>query len=658
MLDFPLSDEQTKRISALYELEILDTPAEKEFDHIAILAAQLCSCNTAAISFLDLDRCYIKAKVGKDLKEVCALIKTQFLLAEQTLPIQVEDTGLELRSVTQLPLINDDGDILGHLTVANEMPGLLTPEQFNALQMLAMQTLSLLNLRLQLLKMKELQEKAKYKLDRVLPVFKNAVDGVILVGKGDFICQWNASAERIFGYTEEDAIGQSFHHLLIPERKHPAFWEARKKFNPDGALAENARFEFLAKTKDNREIIVALGATIAFIDEERLFVCFISDITTQRNATKALAKQKRFYENILNQIPMEIAVFDAHHKYLFLNPACIKNAKYREFIIGKDDFEYAAFRKQGDEQAIVRRNKFLRAKSSKKVVFWEDQMNDLEGKLLTRIRKLFPVYEDGELTLMIGYGVDITERKKLEEDQNIMMERLTFQNTQLFDFCNIVTHNLRGPLNNIAMLVDFVEDSGDVAEQKELVSKLKPVVTRLNTTFNELVETVQVKQGLEVKSTVVNLEESLNKTLEGLEMEIFKTGALLTVDCSVAPVIYFPEKYVDSIFHNLLSNALKYRSPERRPEIKVWTSWVGNSIMLNVSDNGLGIDLKKHKDDVFRIGQVFHEHVDAKGLGLYMTKSQVELMGCKIDVESEVNKGSTFRIEFKKQRNLLGAKPA
>ena len=94
------------------------------------------------------------------------------------------------------------------------------------------------------------------------------------------------------------------------------------------------------------------------------------------------------------------------------------------------------------------------------------------------------------------------------------------------------------------MLVELVEDSKDAAGAAGMVGKLKPVIEGLKSTFNELVETIQIKQDLEIKSEVVNLEDCLKKTVEGLEMEIKAAGAQLTVDCSRAPDVYFPPKYV------------------------------------------------------------------------------------------------------------------
>ena len=103
---------------------------------------------------------------------------------------------------------------------------------------------------------------------------------------------------------------------------------------------------------------------------------------------------------------------------------------------------------------------------------------------------------------------------------------------------------------------------------------------------------------------------------------------------------------MESIFLNLLSNALKFYSPERIPEIHFETKLEDGLISLYVSDNGLGINLERHKDKVFGLHKTFHRLPDSKGVGLYMTKSQVEAMGGSVSVESEVDKGSTFKITF------------
>ena len=360
-----------------------------------------------------------------------------------------------------------------------------------------------------------------------------------------------------------------------------------------------------------------------------------------------LDRQKAFYENILNKLPTDIAVFDSEHRYLFVNPGAISKEEYRKFIIGKDDYEYVAFRNRDISVAHQRRAKFLEVKESGKEIRWEDTLPDPQGQMITHLRRMYPVYdESGGLSMVIGFGIDITDRKKMEEKQAALVTQLSARNTQLTDFCSIVSHNLRAPLVNISMLTDFIEASEDPAEQKLLISKLRPVIDNLHATFNELVESIQIRQDLEIKREDVCLKDCLQRTVDGLQTEINKLEAQIEVDFAEASVINYPPQYLNSIIHNLVSNSLKYHYPGRRPHIFMQTRREGNKIILSVKDNGLGIDLVKHRDNFFKIGKVFHRHPNAKGFGLYMTKTQVEAMGGRIWVDSVPDEGSVFYIEF------------
>src|SRR5207248_2050352 len=134
----------------------------------------------------------------------------------------------------------------------------------------------------------------------------------------------------------------------------------------------------------------------------------------------------------------------------------------------------------------------------------------------------------------------------------------------------------------------------------------------------------------EIKSEKNNLLQFVQRTIEGLKTEITNSGAIIEYDFEKAPVIYCPSKYLFSIFHNLLSNSLKYQSPKRKPVIKIETRKQHGKVILSITDNGLGIDMIKHKNNIFKIGKVFHRHPNAKGFGLFMTRTQVEAMNGKI----------------------------
>lgn len=536
MTEFPLQDKEIRRLAALYQLEILDTDPEEDYDNIASLAAQICNMPVSMIGFIDHSRTWYKSCKGFDLKETLRHESFWTNKLGEPAPIVITDTLLDkhaaghdlvtkspyLRSTAIVPLLTEDGYTVGHLSVADTEPRVLSREQLTALRMLAKQISSLLKLRLQIIRLHEIDEQSK--------------------------------------------------------------------------------------------------------------------------------KQKEFYENILNKIPTDIAVFGPDHKYLFVNPGAIKDEELRKYIVGKDDFEYARYRNRSEEVAVKRRERFLEAITKGEEIRWEDSLRNPEGKVITHLRRLFPVYDEHkQLSLVIGFGLDITDRKDMEEKQNVLVKQLSAQNVQLLDFCNIVSHNLRGPLINMSMLVDFIKDSKDQDEQKLLVSKLNPVIDNLNSTFNDLVESIQIRQDIEIQSEHIDLSECLQKVLDSLGMEIRKTNAIFSIDFSAAPVVNFPPKYLLSIFHNLITNPLKYYSPERPLTIEVISKRRGTSILLSIKDNGLGIDLLKHHEHVFKIGKVFHRHPNAKGLGLYMTKVQVEAMGGIISVDSAPEKGSTFTIEFKNQ---------
>src|SRR5690606_15900558 len=119
---------------------------------------------------------------------------------------------------------------------------------------------------------------------------------------------------------------------------------------------------------------------------------------------------------------------------------------------------------------------------------------------------------------------------------------------------------------------------------------------------------------------------------------------------SKAKRAFFPKKYIDSIFFNILSNALKYRSDKRNPHITVKSYKKNGWIHLEFSDNGLGIDLKKHGDKLFGLRKTFHDHPNAKGFGLFITKAQIEAMDGAIAVKSTPDQGSVFTIKLNKNR--------
>lgn len=257
----------------------------------------------------------------------------------------------------------------------------------------------------------------------------------------------------------------------------------------------------------------------------------------------------------------------------------------------------------------------------------------------------------------IAIRTDITKRKNAEEEikkskeelEDKVIERtrtLEIRNQQMVDFCNIISHNLRAPFVNISMLVDHIQESEEEEERIECIGKLKPVVQQLNEVFDELVESIQIKNDLEVQIESVNLESCLKSVLKRFECQLEFLRAEVQIEFNNIQEISYPQKYLDSIFLNLISNSIKYSSSDRILQLKISFDRKGDDVILSICDNGLGIDLKKYGSKIFKIRRTFHHHPEARGFGLFMTKTQVEAMDGEIWLESEPNIGSTFHVKF------------
>jgi len=243
-----------------------------------------------------------------------------------------------------------------------------------------------------------------------------------------------------------------------------------------------------------------------------------------------------------------------------------------------------------------------------------------------------------------GTHTDIDNRVKIKESLNENFNLITKQNKKLKNFAHIVTHNLKQHSGNFESLLSFYDEAETNEEKEELMNYLKTLSTSLNKTITNLNQIVNVEANKEITVEKLYLNKYINNVLEVLKVLIDEENATINNFIDEGIFIFFSPAYLESIILNLLSNALKYKHPDRDPIINVTYSIVEDNMFLNVSDNGIGIDLDKYQDDIFGLYKTFHNNKDSEGVGLYLIKNQVESFGGKIDVSSEVNVGTTFTI--------------
>ncbi len=256
-------------------------------------------------------------------------------------------------------------------------------------------------------------------------------------------------------------------------------------------------------------------------------------------------------------------------------------------------------------------------------------------------------------TIRVTEFRDITERKQNEEkiiDQNNKLshfaEDLERKNEQLEEFTQIVSHNLRSPVSNILSLLDFYEKTEDPAEKKMFIKMLHDSGSKILTSLQELNEVLKIKQDKDIARQDLLFENVLEGVRKQLSSQIAETKAVVTTDFESVPKVRYPNIYLESVLINLLSNALKYRHPDRTPEISLKSTVENERIVLTVTDNGLGIDLKRHGHHIFKLRKTFHKHPESRGIGLFMIKSQIEALGGEISVSSEPNIGTIFIVKF------------
>lgn len=242
---------------------------------------------------------------------------------------------------------------------------------------------------------------------------------------------------------------------------------------------------------------------------------------------------------------------------------------------------------------------------------------------------------------------EIELKKKLDE-KNEMLSQILSQKKQLEEFCQIISHNLRAPLSNLLLLEEMLAENHSLEDKYKYFEMQKPIIKSLQSAFEELVQATQIKMDATIKKEIIDLEKITKKTIKNLHEKKECSQSHITYDFSKIKTIDYPKKYIKNILANLLSNATKYSSPERESKIHITSYKKNDWLCLDIEDNGLGIDLKKYGRDIFKLHKTFHNHPEARGFGLFITKIQIESVGGEISIKSKVNHGTIFTVKLYK----------
>lgn len=459
---------------------------------------------------------------------------------------------------------------------------------------------------------------------------------------------WNKGIQGVFGYKKEE-VGKTSKWWF--ERIHPedslkmsvklySFleqktekWQDEYRFQcADGSYKYVFDRGFLVKDKDGKPIRM-IGA--------------IQDVTKQKEEEQRL----RLLETVITQTKDAVMITDIDTSQnvipniIFVNSAFTDMTGYKaEEVIGKSPIMFI-----GPKSDILEFDKLKTAIQDYKECFVETINYKKNGEEFWNNFSMIPVTDkDGEHSHWISIQRDVTEEKNKEKEREQLIRELTQNNKDLKQFSYITSHNLRAPLSNLTGLLNLVEDMDiEDPELKEIISGFTKSTHLLNETINDLVKVVIIKDNPSIHKEKVLIKEIFENVFNQLSFLIGLHKPILKIDLEEVSILNINKSYLESIFLNLLTNAIKYRSENRQLKVNISSKVEDDNLVLTFKDNGVGIDLVRNRDKIFGLYQRFHNHPDSKGLGLYLVKSQVEAMGGTINVESTVGKGTTFTIVFK-----------
>lgn len=363
----------------------------------------------------------------------------------------------------------------------------------------------------------------------------------------------------------------------------------------------------------------------------------LEDITANVRLLHKLEEREKRFTQAFDHAPIGMALVSPAGHWIKVNQSLCKLLGYTEEEFLKhtfQDFTYPDDLDKDLDQLSQLLEGLIGSYSMEKRYFHAD------GRVIWALLNVSLVRDEADKPLyFVSQVKDISDRKR-------DVETIRSQNSRLLNFAHIVSHNLRSHTGNIKMLTDMILEEEDLAEKDQLIRMLNVNAGNLLETLDHLNEVVKVHDSGQLGRVPLNLKAEIQRVLDFLSATILQHHAQIQLDVGGEIMLDFSPAYMESILINLIGNSLKYKHPDRNPKVMITASVADGRTTLRISDNGLGIDLSLHGHKLFGMYKTFHKHPDARGMGLFLVKNEVEAMGGQIWAESEPGTGTTFFVEF------------
>lgn len=367
-----------------------------------------------------------------------------------------------------------------------------------------------------------------------------------------------------------------------------------------------------------------------------------NDEKNKRAGELVVAKKELFFQRGEKKKRAEELLI-ANMELVFQNQE--KEKRANELIIANKELVFQNQEKENRAAELVLANKELLFQSIEK----EKRAEEL---VLANIELSYQNSEKEKRAVELGLAnIELIFQSKVKEkmaaERTKMVNDLMVRNQDLEQFAYIISHNLRAPVANIIGASNALKDAElTIADKNILNDGINKSVTKLDNVVKDLNYILEAKNDVYGHKETVIFSDLVDDIKNSINGQIDTSGITLTCDFAEVDQILTLKPYMYSIFYNLISNSVKYVQKNKPGIIQIKSCKTSKGIELIFTDNGMGIDLVKKGTEVFGLYKRFHDHIEGKGMGLYMVKTQVEALGGQIHIQSAVNKGCEFKIKF------------
>ncbi|WP_298489045.1 PAS domain-containing protein [uncultured Maribacter sp.] len=391
--------------------------------------------------------------------------------------------------------------------------------------------------------------------------------------------------------------------------------------------------------------VIATGQPVFKNNELIGLIGTFQDISDQVEGDNKIKENEHLLKTLIDNLPLNVYIKDRESRKILANKSECEymGVSGPSELLGKNDYDFftkeVAAENIKDDVSVI--------KSLRPILNKETVSIKKDGNATTFLISKIPLTNDkGEAYGIVGISTDITHLKQKEEELRHLINVTSLQNKKLINFAHIVSHNLRSHTANFSMLLDFLSHEKEETEKENILQMLRNASDNLLETLDNLNEVVAISTNINIEKTPVKLNNKIEDVKQNLSSYIVQNKATIVNEIPINAEIKVIPAYIDSILMNFITNGVKYKNPDKDPIVKISYKKENNYSVVSISDNGLGIDLKKYGSKLFGMYKTFHNHKDSRGIGLYITKNQIEAMNGKVTVTSKVGEGTKFNIFF------------